>query len=82
MNVSPAQRLVTYLREFPLARPAVTPKPARADAPPAAAVERPAVAERRQPLAQPAAASSPPGPLPSPPANPRLPRGTLLNIVT
>jgi hypothetical protein len=75
MNIAPAQRLVSYLREFPLARPASPPEAARAQpAPPSASAEPPAVVERRQPLAQPAAASPPP--------SPRLPRGTLLNIVT
>ena len=80
MNVSPAQRLVSYLREFPLVRPAEHPDAARvepAPAPPTAAAERPPAVERRAavaPFAQPAADS----PAPSP----RLPRGTLLNIVT
>lgn len=80
MNVSPAQRLVSYLREFPLVRPATSSEAARvepAPAPPTASVERPPVAERRAavtPLVRPVADNPAPGP--------RLPRGTLLNIVT
>lgn len=75
MNVSPAQRLVSYLREFPLVRPATPAEVAPAARP--AAIEPPAVAARpaAAPLAQPATATKPaPGP--------RLPRGTLLNIIT
>jgi hypothetical protein len=74
MAVSPAQRLVSYLREFPLVRAA-----AHAEAPaataPAAVVNRPVASERpaRPVFTAPAAA---------PPANLRLPRGSLVNIVT
>lgn len=77
MSVSPAQRLVSYLREFPIVRPAAPPETARTEpAPPTPAAERPAVAEHR------AAVAPQPAPQPAPPPNPRLPRGTLLNIVT
>lgn len=80
MNVSPAQRLVSYLREFPLARPAPRTEPAQVEpppTPPTAAAERPVVAERRAPAAPPATVTAT-----SPPPSARLPRGSLLNIVT
>lgn len=88
MNVAPAQRLVSYLREFPLARPAAPREPVRAEparvesagAPPPPAVDRAASAQRApvSPPARPVAASPAHGPA----QGPRLPRGTLLNIVT
>lgn len=73
MTVSPVQRLVSYLREFPQVRPA-----ARAEAPVAtpqpAPVNRPAPPRHAAGVAFAAAAQPAPGL--------RLPRGSLLNIVT
>lgn len=82
MNVSPTQRLVSYLREFPPARPTEAAPGARAADRPTAASE-PRAATPAQPAAtmRPAAA-----PLAPPPAGeaPRrlLPRGSLVNILT
>jgi hypothetical protein len=83
MNVSPTQRLVNYLREFPPVRPAdrapETAAPRPTDRPDATARPHAADAVRRPPPARPA---------PATPATadgaPRrlLPRGSLVNIVT
>ncbi len=80
MNVSPAQRLVSYLREFPLVR-AVERAAAPAATTQAAAVNRSTAPERplaAAPAAPRAIATAPSAPAPAA----RLPRGSLLNIVT
>jgi len=95
MNVTPTQRLFHYLREFPLIQPraGVAEPPAASAAPkvqaaagaqPAASgdirVAGPATGASRTTAAQAAAQrSTPPAP---PPPGLRLPRGSLINIVT
>lgn len=81
MNVSPTQRLVNYLREFPPVRPQD-----RAAEPPRAA--EPAEAAARARAAEAARRPAPPRPAPAQPPQAEgavrrmLPRGTLVNIVT
>lgn len=80
MNVSPAQRLVGYLREFPLVR-AVERAAAPAATTETAAVNRSTAPEQLLSTAPPTARPIATAPA-APPPSARLPRGTLLNIVT
>jgi len=81
MNVSPTQRLVNYLREFPPVRPLDRPTGAPATEPSDRA-KAAAATRAAEPL--PRAATSAPRPTTPADGAPRrlLPRGSLVNIVT
>jgi hypothetical protein len=87
MNVSPTQRLVNYLREFPPVRPldraSQTEEARPTNRAEAASQARAAEPAQRPAAPRPAAAMPPPSARPADGTARRLlPRGSLLNIVT